>query len=311
MMGRWLQYKHSFFTWWSACSARGRWLPLFLGCAYNLLHVCLGAWRSDHALLSGALLVLYYGGPSLRSLLRWLLPLLLMLIVYDLQRYWVGALRGVVRVAEPRDWELAWFGLQSGTGLVTPAAWCQAHTHPLMDFICGAAYLLFVPLFVLTTAWWCFGRKFPAGQRVMWAYLWLNLAAFVTYLAYPAAPPWYADRYGLGPAQLNALPEAAGAARFDALLGVSWFADYYARNANVFGAIPSLHVAVPFLVLLYAFRLKSLRFTSLVVWLLVTVASVYLNHHYLVDGVAGMLGAVLAFVVMEAWGRAKLNGAMS
>ena len=108
----------------------------------------------------------------------------------------------------------------------------------------------------------------------MWAMLGLNLAGYVGYLVYPAAPPWYVDRYGLGPALLTAPPEAAGAARFDALLGVSWFAEYYGRSANVFGAIPSLHVGQTFLAVLFAWRWRSLRGFTTGFWLLVTFAAV-------------------------------------
>lgn len=285
--------------WWSSCGFWARWMTLVLVAALNAVHLVLGGWRSDHALLGAALLVLYYGGPLLRALLRWVLPLLLMLIVYDLQRYWVGALRGTVHVKETLNWELSWFGIPTAAGLATPAAWLQLHTYALLDLACGAAYLLFVPAFILCSAWWCFRRGRAEGRRIMWAYFWLNLAAFIVYLIYPAAPPWYVDRHGIGPALLDALPEAAGAARFDAQLGVSWFANYYARNSNVFGAIPSLHVAVPFLLVLYSFLLRELRIFSLLGWLLVFFASVYLNHHYIVDGIAGVFCATLVFAMVE------------
>jgi membrane-associated phospholipid phosphatase len=125
----------------------------------------------------------------------------------------------------------------------------------------------------------------------MWAMLWLNLAGYATYLIYPAAPPWYVDHYGLGPAILSAAPEAAGTLRFDALLGVHWFAVYYARNANVFGAMPSLHVGQTFLAVLFAWQFRSLRIVATGFWLLVFFASVYMNHHYIVDGLAGMVFA--------------------
>jgi membrane-associated phospholipid phosphatase len=129
--------------------------------------------------------------------------------------------------------------------------------------------------------------------------LWLNLAGYATYLLYPAAPPWYVDHYGLGPAVLSAAPEAAGAARFDAALGVDVFAAYYGRNANVFGAIPSLHVGQTFLAVLYAWRWRSLRVAVTTLWAIVAFASIYLNHHYVVDGLVGMVFAAAVFAAME------------
>ena len=81
---------------------------------------------------------------------------------------------------------------------------------------------------------------------------------------------------------------------------MTWFADIYGRNANVFGAIPSLHVGQTFLAVLFAWRFGSLRAVATGFWLLVTFGSVYLNHHYLVDGVVGMLFAVGAAVAARA-----------
>ncbi len=283
--------------WWRGSGRLARWAPLALAAGFLALHAGLGGLRGDHGWISLATLGVYYAGPRLRPAGTFLLPLLLMVAVYDAQQYWAGAWRAPVRVAEPHALELQWFGVRDGEGIVTPAAWWQARTHALLDVVCGAAYLAFVPVFLMAAAWWRFWQKIPGAERVMWAMFWLNVSAYVIWMLYPAAPPWYVDRYGLGPAVLGAAPEAAGAARFDALLGVSWFADYYGRNANVFGAIPSLHVGQTFLAVLFAWRFRSLRILTTGFWLLVAFASVYLNHHYIVDGLAGMLLAVPAWWV--------------
>ncbi len=118
------------------------------------------------------------------------------------------------------------------------------------------------------------------------------------------------DHYGLGPAILSAAPEAAGAARFDALLGVRWFAGYYGRNANVFGAIPSLHVGQTFLAVLYAWQFRSLRGFTTGFWLLVFFASVYLNHHYVIDGLVGMVFALGVWVGVRWWARRRTAEAL-
>jgi membrane-associated phospholipid phosphatase len=284
--------------WWHATGPVARWSPAGIALVFPLAHALLGGLRGDHLFISAVFLAVYYAGPRLRAAGRFFLPLLIMLVVYDAQRHWVEALRAPIRVAEPHARELAWFGVPAGDGVVTPAAWWQRHAHPVLDAVCGAAYLAFVPVFLLTAAWWRFGKKIATAENVMWAMLWLNLAAYATWLVYPAAPPWYADHYGLGPAVLTAAPEAGGAARFDALFGVTWFADYYGRNANVFGAIPSLHVGQTFLTVLFAWRFRSLRVFATAFWLLVAFSSVYLNHHYIVDGLAGMVFALLGWLAV-------------
>ena len=279
-------------AWWRAAGPGKRWMPAGIALILVGAHALLGGLRGNHGIIVVAALAVYYAGPRLREAGRFLLPLLIMVVVYDAQKYWVDAWRAPVQVAGPHSLELAFFGVDDGGVLVTMSTWWQTHTHPVLDFLCGVAYLAFVPVFLAVAARWRFGRKIPEAEGVMWAMLWLNLAAYAIWLVYPAAPPWYAAHYGLGPAVLTAAPEAAGAARFDALLGVSWFADYYAKNTNVFGAIPSLHVGQTFLAVLFSWRFRSLRMLTTGFWLLVMFSSVYLNHHYLIDGIAGMILAV-------------------
>jgi len=292
-------------AWWRGLGAAGRYAPAGLCAVFLAAHAVLGGLRADHAALMSGAAAIYYAGPRLRLAGRFLLPLLLMVAVYDAQRYWAETLRGPVRVAEPHELESAWFGVELDGVVVTPAAWWQQHTYAALDLVCGAAYLAFVPVFLMVAAWWRFAEKRSEAEGVMWAMLWLNLSAYAVWLLYPAAPPWYVDRHGLGPAVLAALPEAGGAARFDALLGVTWFADYYGRNANVFGAIPSMHVGQTFLAVLFAWRFRSLRKLATGFWLLVAFSSVYLNHHYIVDGLAGMVFAVFAWLAVGGWRRPR------
>lgn len=268
-------------------------------------HFLCGGLRPDHGWIAAAGLAAWFAPARARGVAVFVAPLLIMVAVYDAQRYWAAAVRGPVHVAEPHAWELAWFGVTTAAGKITPAAWWQTHAQAWLDGLCGAAYLIFVPVFLALAAWWRFGERRFEAQDVMWAMLWLNLAGYATYLLYPAAPPWYVDRHGLGRAVLTAAPEAAGAARFDALFGVSWLADYYSRSANVFGAIPSLHVGQTFLAVIYAWQFRSLRAAATGFWALVLFASVYLNHHYLVDGIVGMMFAALAWAAMAAWRRGR------
>jgi len=279
-------------AWWRGAGPDERWTPLGIALLTAGAHGLLGGLRGDHVLIAAVALAVYYAGPKVREAGRFLLPLLIMVVVYDAQKYWSDSWRASVQVVGPHALELALFGVHDGGRLVTISAWWQTHTHATLDFLCGAAYLAFVPVFLTAAAWWRFRQRIPGADCVMWAMLWLNLAAYAIWLVYPAAPPWYVAHYGLGPAVLTAAPEAAGAARFDALLGVRWFADYYGRNANVFGAIPSLHVGQTFLGVLFAWRFHSLRLWTSGFWVLVMFSSVYLNHHYLIDGLAGMLLAV-------------------
>ena len=151
----------------------------------------------------------------------------------------------------------------------------------------------------------------PRRNRLMFAmggvvliaavvFLVVNAMGVITYLVYPAAPPWYVLQYGPGPADLTAPPSPAGTARFDALLGINYFASFYSRNTNVFGAMPSLHAAYPFMVVFYVWnkgwtwRVLAAAFSALV-----SFSAIYLTHHYILDVLAGMVFAIAAYLVVE------------
>jgi hypothetical protein len=233
-------------------------------------------------------------------------PFLLQLLVYDRQRVLSPAVTGhAVDVTGPRDWELAWFGIPAAHGEVTPPEWFQSHTSPLLDVLCGLVYLGFMYGFVLLAAWWRFRQRRAESWVVMWALLTLHVIGYTIHFLHPTAPPWYVMDYGTGPAVLTAPPDAAGGSRFDELLGVQWFSGQYRASSSVFGALPSLHVGQTFLAALFATRYRSLRVVAWTFFALVLLASVYLNHHYVVDGIAGMAIAGVVFAAVTGLGRRR------
>jgi hypothetical protein len=159
-------------------------------------------------------------------------------------------------------------------------------------------------------------RRDEAGRRLLarfgWTFLLMNIVGFATYYVYPAAPPWYVADYGLGPANLAARSSAAGAARWDAITGIPYFAGFYGRSADVFGAIPSLHVAYPLLTYLHGRELRKrwLDVASFGLFLLVSFAAVYLNHHYVLDVLLGVLYTLVAWGIDLALERRRLRKAL-
>ncbi|RYY10735.1 MAG: phosphatase PAP2 family protein [Cytophagaceae bacterium] len=72
------------------------------------------------------------------------------------------------------------------------------------------------------------------------------------------------------------------------------FQSIYAKNANVFAAMPSLHSAYPVVVLFYSFKNKT-RFLPVIFSLIMVgiwFAAVYTSHHYLLDVLAGVAVAL-------------------
>jgi len=303
---RWSEISAEWRGWWKRLSWPRRVLPLVFILAYWGVIFKLGGLRSDHIAGCLAVLVLYYSGPRCRPVFDFLLPLLLMGMVYDSMRYYADLIRGPIHVKEPYLFDKYFFGIPTGDDgtVLTPNEWWQKHTHPILDFFTGAAYLLFVPIFVSIAAYFRFNlsrkgtTKYTSwgismlSPQIMWAFFWVNMIGFSTYYWYAASPPWYVAQYGFGPARIDIPASQAGCVRFDQLLGTHFFTEMYGRSADVHGAIPSLHIAYPLQAVYYAFKFGSLRIFCVGFYLLMCFSAVYLNHHYLLDIIWGSTYAI-------------------
>lgn len=135
----------------------------------------------------------------------------------------------------------------------------------------------------------------------------------MTFLLLPAAPPWYVANHGLldGPdgrpviayLKPGAFETLATALGFDGRYLYSFA--FGSVNPNSVAAFPSLHVAYPFLAFLVLRRAfgrvgwLALGYTALVAF-----SVVYTGDHWLVDGLAGISYAYVAFyAVVHAPGR--------
>lgn len=311
--------KELWLKWWQSAGFKSRHLPLLGAAAYITIYVASGFFRADHLAFAAIILVLWYGGLRTRELFRFLLPLLLVAMIYDSMRFYSDYIRGPIHVAEPYNFDKALFGIHTDQGVLTPNEWLQLHTHPLLDLITGAFYLGFIALYVLICAYFCFmlprtGTKKRSPEfireqtyRPMWAFFWVNVIGYSTYYWYAAAPPWYVAEHGLGPADLTVASNAAGCLRFDQLMGTHFFTGMYGRAADVFGAIPSLHVAYPLQSIYYAQRYGALRGFTIFFYLIMCFSAVYLNHHYILDILWGSAYAILVCVFLD-WRAKRKSG---
>lgn len=304
--------KSEWLKWWRDLSGTQKWGPLLLVILYWVVISKVGKLSADHFTGTLPILILYYGGPRLRPVFYFLLPLFLTIIVYDSQRYYADYLRSsVIHVREPYDFDRYFFGIRENGELLTPAQWFQRHTLPILDLISGFFYIAFVPIFVLFAAYFRFWVSRNGTDRcsaesvrqqstqIMWSFFWLNVVGFSTYYWYPASPPWYADIYGFGPAIVHVPAEPAGCARFDLLLGTHIFNEWYGRAADVHGAIPSLHIAYPLLAVFYAFKFGTGRTASIVYFIGLCFSAVYVNQHYVLDIILGSIYALVTACVID------------
>ncbi|HIF07768.1 MAG TPA: phosphatase PAP2 family protein [Gemmatimonadetes bacterium] len=280
---------------------------------WGLLAVFAGEITSDHLLYGGVILLLTPIEHRFLPLgvrpMEFALPFILTGALYDSQRYWGSAVRGIPHIAEPYLFEQRWFGVSTANGTLTLNEWFGLYLHPWLDFIAGGVYLTFIGVFVLLAAY--FTRRIqydtdpartPAQRQwlaraLVWSFLVVNVLGFVTWFLYPAAPPWYVETYGLDTIILDVPMNPARTVRFDALFGTSFFTGMYDAGSNPFGAIPSLHVSYPVISVVFAMRLGKLRLFTILFSSLVGFAAVYLNHHYLIDVLLGIVYGVVGATI--------------
>ena len=163
------------------------------------------------------------------------------------------------------------------------------------DFYFYGLYMLHfvVPLLVAVLIW----RTRPQQYwRFVWSFILLSYAGFLTYLAFPAAPPWMAAQNGYIP-HIEKLSTDIWWA-----FGVHNFPTLYEKFApNPVAAVPSLHAAYPTMIVLFIWQLYGRRWGLLALFyaLSVWVGVVYMGEHYVFDVLLGITYAVVSFFTVQ------------
>lgn len=259
-------------------------------------------FRPEHPVMALAIALLFFAAPATRRLTVALIPFFLFGISYD----WMNLLPNYevnpVDVRGIYETEKAWFGITIAGGTVlTPNEWFALHTAPWADFLAGVFYLCWVPLPVAFGLWMYFTKRREQYLHFAIVFLLVNLLGFAGYYIHPAAPPWYVALHGFE-AVTGTPGSVAGLGAFDAMTGLKVFDGLYARNANVFAALPSLHSAYTFVAFIYAVRYRVPR-AWIIVLAIVTLGiwttAVYTSHHYIIDVTAGIAVTILGYLLFE------------
>jgi hypothetical protein len=242
---------------------------LFFWLGLGIAAFSVGAWRT-------------WGG----LVLEWL-PLFALLVLYDF-------LRGAVEVAPDQAHVAPQVAADKllGAGQI-PTVWLQHHlwnrTHlHWYDVAAWAVYMThFFAVWVVAAVLWRLDRR--RFRRYAVLTITLTLAAFLTYWLYPAQPPWL---------------HYAGVARIVPTvwdhLGVPAMQSVYedGRLVNTVAAMPSLHAAYPFMLLLFFWSSagRVVRTGLSLYTLAMAFALVYGGEHFVADILAGwaMAGAAYA-----------------
>lgn len=223
------------------------------------------------------------------AMLKRLLPFGVLLLIYE-------SFRGVVPYLNDKvnfTWMIDMDKLMFGGTLPTVALqeWLWNGALKWYDFIFYMTYMLhfILPLFLVILVW----KLRPAHYwRVVSVYVVLSFAGFLTYLLFPAAPPWMAAQQGYMPEIHRVSSDVYAAMGLHDTISV-----YNGIGPNQVAAVPSLHAgyATVFSVMvwmLFGWRWGAL---TLVYPFIIFAGTVYAGEHYVIDE---LLGAFYAAVTI-------------
>lgn len=227
-----------------------------------------------------------------KTFLRDWVPFVALLIGYEMVRGFADTAGFRVHVAELVDTERAIFGFIPTVELQ------QRFFDPtrirIWDFLAVVIDFLHFIL-PLAVAFYLWLKNKKAYWMFVIALLTLSFVGFITYLLYPAAPPWYASQ------KADLIPVYKVVDFVVDQVGWGWdFSRIYNNlNPNQVAAMPSLHSAYPWLAFLAlrAFN-KKVGYFFLPYPFLVWISVVYLGEHYVIDVLAGILYATLVYLVV-------------
>ena len=190
------------------------------------------------------------------------------------------------------------------TGGEVPTVWLQDRLYDAgdvhwWDVAIVPVYMshFIVPMAIAIVLWLSAYHLF---RRYLWTLVVLTVVTLATYALFPAAPPWMAGLNGY-------LPEVARvtSATLEAT-GIGTIRSAVARGeaySNAVAALPSLHSAVPMMVVLFSWRLvgRRLRLVLVAYVLAMTFTLTYGGEHYVVDAFLGWLYAAGAVYGVAWW----------
>jgi hypothetical protein len=237
-------------------------------------------------------------------------PLFAILLAYDAIRGRIDEVHPTVHVVPqlPVD---QWLGAGSTLG---------AHLQHVLwngqprwwDYAALCVYLthFFVTLAVAAVLW---RRRPELFRRFRTAVIALSLLALVTYAVYPAAPPWWTASHGQSAELTRVIPailrDLAGAsAGSHTELSPSTTGSHV---ANPVAALPSLHAALPMLMLLFFYPTARRWTRAILAGYVIAMAFtlVYTGEHFVFDILLGWIYAAAVVAMTRSFNRRRAERA--
>ncbi len=249
-------------------------------------------WTPD-TLFIGLLVIFVVFGQA-RSFLTRFLPLVSLLILYEIFRGIADDLNHTVHYTEMIIFDRFMF-LGNLPTVVLQQWWWHGRVE-WYDFYFYFLYTLhfLMPVLLAVLIWKKADKRY---WQFMWALLLLSFAGFVTYIIFPAAPPWMASLHGYIEEPMRRVSSDIWWA-----MGINNFSEVYDKlPANQVAAVPSLHSAYPMLFSLFVtgiFGFKKYWWVYMYpisMW----IGVVYMGEHYVIDVILGVMYATLAYLASD------------
>lgn len=223
------------------------------------------------------------------AVLKRLLPFVALLLVYESFRGLVPHLNNNVHFYELINADRWLFFGRLPTKILQN--WLWNGRVQWYDFAFYLVYMLhFVLPLCLALLIWKTREKYY--WRFIATFLTTSFAGFVTFLAFPAAPPWMASDLRM----IEPITRVSSHVWF--ALGINDFPSLYNKiSPNPVAAMPSLHAAYATLLVMFVYKLYGKKWAALatIYPLMIYFGTVYQGEHYVIDEIAGALYAVVAF----------------
>lgn len=270
-------------------SNRSVWIfQLALVIGFSLFLISRGVFPTPELLLL-LVIVLFGVQPDSRRFVIDFAPFAMLLIGYSALRGFADDVApGQINVENVIAWERFLFQGDIPAVILQQMLRDQPYT-PALNWITSALYMshFVVPLLVGAIFWF---QKRSYYWAFMVGLLLLSFLAYITYVLFPVAPPWWASQYGRLSGDTVALTNFI----FPSLVVV--------LSPNPVAAMPSLHMAYPTYIALCCCAIWGWR--AIWIWvypLLLAFTTVYLGHHYVVDLIGGLIYAGASFAVVWFW----------
>jgi membrane-associated phospholipid phosphatase len=267
---------------------------------WSIFAMARSGFRWDYLGFMIVLPALAFGPRSTHKLFVGLYPIALVGVFYDAMHLIQNVGLSYVHNCDLRAIEMRFFGITMNGERATLHDWLQLHSSPILDAYFAIPYGTFI-LASIALGVFLYRRDFPALLRFTWTFFFMNVAGFTIYHLYPAAPPWYFHAHGcLVDLGVHA-SEGPNLARVDGWMGFAYFQGMYGRASDVFGAMPSLHCAYALLIVLESWRHVRIggRIATSIFFGSMCVAAVYLDHHWVLDVLAGILCAIVVRAIVR------------